>query len=233
MPRQVKNRAYDASRRRAQAEDRKQRVLAAASDLFVEAGYAGTSMTEVARRAGVALDTVYALVGRKPELLLAVHDLLLGEGAVDEHGDPVPAVQRAYVRRMRATEGAAAKLAVYAESLARVLPRTAPLLDALREAGATDARCREVWQHVEDRRAANMRLLVADLRSTGELRDDVGDDLAADLVWSMNAASYFLALRRRGLSPEDYAALVREVWTRTLLAGHATTAREARGTISP
>ena len=151
-------------------------MLAAASELFVDQGYAGTSMTEVARRAGVALDTVYALVGRKPALLLAVHDLLLGEGAVDEHGDPVPAVQRAYVQRMRATEGAAAKLAVYAESLARVLPRTAPLLDALREAGTTDARCREVWQHVEDRRAANMRLLVADLRGTGELRDDLTDE---------------------------------------------------------
>src|SRR5690349_16025589 len=82
VPRQVKSRAYDASRRRAQAEDRKQRVLAAAGRLFVDEGYAGTSMTEVARRAGVALDTVYALVGRKPEVLLAVHDLLLGEGAV-------------------------------------------------------------------------------------------------------------------------------------------------------
>ena len=86
------------------------------------------------------------------------------------------------------------------------------------EAGTTDARCREVWQHVEERRAANMRLLVADLRGTGELRDDVTDEVAADLVWSMNAASYFLALRRRGLSADDYAALVREVWTRTLLA---------------
>jgi AcrR family transcriptional regulator len=218
VPRPVKTRAYDSSRRRAQAEDRKRDVLAAAGALFEEQGYAATAMTDVARRAGVALDTVYALVGRKPDLLLAVHDLLLGEGAVDEHGDPVPAVQRAYVRRMRATEGAAAKLAVYAESLAQVLPRTAPLMEALREAGATDARCREVWQHVEDRRAANMRHLVADLRSTGELRADVTDDVAADLVWSMNAASYFLALRRRGYSPADYAALVRDVWTRTLVS---------------
>lgn len=218
MARQVKTRAYDASRRRAGAAERKRDVLSAATELFTERGYAGTSMSDVAARAGVALDTVYALVGRKPALLLAVHDLLLGEGAVDASGDPVPAVQRAYVQRMQATEGAAAKIAVYAESLGRVLPHTAPLLDALREAGHTDETCRATWQHVEDRRAANMRRLVADLRATGELRDDVSDDAAADLIWSMNAASYFLSLARRGFSPEDYAALVREVWTRTLLA---------------
>ena len=74
-----------------------------------------------------------------------------------------------------------------------------------------------MWQQVEDRRAANMRLLVADLRATGELRDDLGDDVMADLVWSMNAASHSRGLQRRGFSPDDYAALVREVWTRTLL----------------
>ena len=61
-----------------------------------------------------------------------MHDLLLGEGAVDEHGDPVPAVQRASVQRVRAAQGARDKIAFHAESLGRVLPRTAPLMDALR-----------------------------------------------------------------------------------------------------
>ena len=41
-----------------------------------------------------------------------------------------------------------------------------------------------------DRRAANMRLFAADLRSTGELRDDLADNEVADLVWSTNAAEF-------------------------------------------
>jgi AcrR family transcriptional regulator len=43
-------------------------ILDAARVLFTERGYAATAMTAIADRAGVALDTVYASVGRKPQL---------------------------------------------------------------------------------------------------------------------------------------------------------------------
>jgi hypothetical protein len=62
-----------------------------------------------------------------------------------------------------------------------------------------------------------MRLFAADLRSTGELRDDLDDDTIADLVWSMNAPEYFLLVTLRGRTPEQYSAMVRDVWIRTLL----------------
>ena len=55
-------------------------MLAAARDLFASEGYAGTTVAAVAARAGVSVDTVYASVGRKPDLLLAVHDMALGGG---------------------------------------------------------------------------------------------------------------------------------------------------------
>ncbi len=79
-------RAYDGSRRRAAAEATRRAVLAAAGELFAEGGYASTSVQAVADRAEVSLDTVYASVGRKPQLLLAVHDASLAEGPI-----PVPA----------------------------------------------------------------------------------------------------------------------------------------------
>jgi hypothetical protein len=56
-----------------------------------------------------------------------------------------------------------------------------------------------------------MRLFAADLRNTGELRDDLDDDTVADPVWSMNAPEYFLLIRSRGWTPE-HAAMVRDVW---------------------
>jgi len=218
MPDPVKTRRYAGDRRRADAARRRQAIVEAALQLFVEQGYARTPVAAVARRAGVAVDTVYASVGRKPQLLLAAHDLALGDHAVDGSGTPVVAVQRRYVAEVRAAVGARAKIATYAQALGRLLPVTAPLLEALREAGLDDDECRAVWQGVEERRATNMRLFAADLRATGELRADRDDEEVADLVWSMNSATYYTGLARRGWTGERYAELVRDVWTRTLLA---------------
>lgn len=217
MPRQVKTRSYDAGGRRRQAETRRRAILDAALRRFTTDGYAATSMTSIARDAGVALDTVYASVGRKPQLLLAVHDLVLGEGDTDASGHPVPSRQRRYVAQVRAADSGAEKIRLYAEAMARLLPSTAPLLEALREAGATEPECRRVWESVEERRAANMRLFAADLRSTGQLRADLDDAEVGDIVWSMGPA-YFMTLRRQGWTPDRYAALLRDVWTRVLLA---------------
>jgi AcrR family transcriptional regulator len=212
MPEGVNKRKYDASRRRAAAELTRAAVLRAARELFTSRGYAGTSVAEIARVAGVSVDTLYETVGRKPQLLLAVHDMVLAGADV-----PVDAEQRDYVKQVRAAPTASAKITAYTEALARLLPRTVPLLDSLRAAGETDAACREVYDAVRERRAANMRLFAADLRATGELRDDLDDHAIADLVWSMNSPEYFLLIRSRGRTAEQYAAMVRDVWIQTLL----------------
>lgn len=206
MTEPVNPRPYRSPRRLEQAEATRRAVLEAARVLFGTSGYPDTTVAEVARRAGVSVDTVYASVGRKPQLLLAVHDEVLGG---------VDAEQRDYVRQVRAAPGAAAKIATYAEALGRLLPQTVPLAEALRVAGQTDEACRAVAEQLDERRAANMRLFAADLRATGELRDDLTDDEVADVVWTMNSPQYFRLVTSRG---RDYAATVADVWTRTLLA---------------
>jgi AcrR family transcriptional regulator len=208
-----KTRKYDATRRRAAAGRTRERVLSAAHHFFTTRGYAETSVAQIARRAPVSVDTVYTSVGRKPQLLLAVHDMALAEGQ-----EPVPAEERDYVRAIRETPTARGKIETYAAALGRVIPTTAPLMTALREAGATEPRCREVWQSLNDRRAANMLRFAADLRATGEIRSDLSDRQVADLVWSMNSAEYFGLLASRGLTPQEYAEVLADVWCRTLLA---------------
>jgi AcrR family transcriptional regulator len=209
-------RGYDATRRRAAAEQRRLAVLAAARDLFLEGGYAATSVQAVADRAGVSLDTVYTSVGRKPQLLLAVHDMELAEGPA-----PVPAGRRDYVRAVQEAPTAEAKIRTYAAAMGRVLPRTVPIMLALREAGATEPECAAQHEAISERRAANMRLFVADLRSTGELRADLGDEDAADLVWSLNSPEWFGLLTSRGRTPEEYAGLLADVLLHTLLGPQA------------
>ncbi|MFN8184569.1 MAG: TetR/AcrR family transcriptional regulator [Candidatus Nanopelagicales bacterium] len=171
-------------------------------------GYSGTTVGAVAKEAGVAVDTVYTAVGRKPDLARAVIDAVLG-------GED--ARQRDYVQAIRAQRSAEDKLAAYAAATAHLVPRIAPLQEALRRAGDTDATCAVAWKGLVDRRAKNMREFAADLRATGQLRPDLADAEVADLIWSMNAAEYWLLLEQRGWSPERYQRLLRDVWTRTLL----------------
>ncbi len=207
-----KSRAYDSPARRAAAETTRLRVLAEAHRLFTIGGYADTSVAQIARAARVSVDTVYATVGRKPQLLLAVHDMTLASGP-----EPLPAAERDYVQAIRSATTARAKIEIYATALGAVLPTTTPLMIALREAGFTDPQCRAMCESISERRAANMLLFAADLRVTGEVRDDLSDHQVAELVWSMNSAEYYTLLASRGISPEDFSHLLTEVWTRTLL----------------
>lgn len=221
MSRRVKPRSYDGSGRRAAAERTRLTILAAARELFTAEGFGATSVAAVAARAGVSVDTIYASVGRKAELLLAVHDMELAEGPA-----PVPAEQRDYVRAVRRERSAAAKIRTYSDAMARVLPRTVPLMVALREAGATDPACAAQHEAVTERRAANMRLLAAELRATGEMREGLSDDHVADLIWSLNSPEWFLLVTSRNKTPDQYGDLLADVLTRTLLAHpEAVTAR--------
>jgi hypothetical protein len=64
-----------------------------------------------------------------------------------------------------------------------------------------------------------MRRLAAELRARGDLRTDLSDDQVADIIWSMNAAEYWVLLvRDRSWTPEDFAAFLADTWTRLLLA---------------
>lgn len=209
----TRTRTYDASRRQAAAEQTRRRILDAARRLFVRDGYAATPVAAVAREAGVSVDTLYTSVGRKPRLLLAVHDMELAGG-----DEPVAAEQRDYVRAVRAADGAAAKIRTYADALGRRLPHTVPLAEALRNAAESDPECRAQWTALVERRASNMLRFAAELRATGELRPDLDDRRVADLVWTLNSPEYFRLLTSRGHSPEEYADVVADVLTRTLLA---------------
>jgi len=59
-----------------QAAQTRRDILMTARRLFVERGYAGTSVQQIAEETGVALQTVYSSVGPKPAIILALVDLI-------------------------------------------------------------------------------------------------------------------------------------------------------------
>jgi AcrR family transcriptional regulator len=213
VPEPVKTRAYRSPVRAEQAGATRRAVLLAARELFTTTGYAATTVADVARLAGVSVDTVYTSVGRKPELLLAVHDMALGGG-----DEPVDAEGRDYVAAVRAAQGARAKLETYAAALAERFPSVVPLAEALRAAADRDPACRRVLEELDERRATNMRRFAAELRATGELRPDLTDEQVAHLLWATNSAAFYRLATSGGRGPADYATMVLDVWTRTLLA---------------
>jgi AcrR family transcriptional regulator len=211
MPDPVKRR-YDATGRRQAAARTHAAILDAARQLFTERGYAATPMTAIAERAGVALDTVYASVGRKPQLAR-----LLIETAISGTDQAIPAEQRDYVRAIQAAPDAGTKISIYATAVAAIAPRLALVLGIIQQATHDEPELAALWAEIAERRAANMRLFVADLATVAPLRLDPAD--AADIVWATNAAEmYQLLVGQRGWSPQRYERFLADTWRRLLLA---------------
>lgn len=206
-------RRYDSMRRREQAAATRHAIIAAARELFIENGYGATTVADIARQAGVAVDTVYSTIGRKPELLREVV-----ETAISGSDHAVPAEQRGYVQHLRQAKTAGEKIRIYTHALAGIHPRLAPVYLALRDAGSTDPECAALWAEISQRRAANMHRFIEDLAGTGELRTDRPADELADVVWSMNGPEYWILLvAGRGWTPQQFAEWLADAWSRLLL----------------
>jgi len=209
----VAKRTYDGSSRREAAALNRKAILESAWAMFCEKGYTGTSMQAIAQAAGIALDTVYASVGKKPALFS-----LLVETAISGADVAIPAEEREYVQAIRAEPEAARKLAIYAGALRSIQQRLAPLFRVLREAALTDAGLAELWNGIAERRSQNMLMFAKDLAETGQLRRDLSIDKVADVLWTMNSPEYYLLLvEGRGWEPAQFEEWLKDAWCRLLL----------------
>jgi len=212
----VKRRSYVSAIRTAAAQRTRQRILEVARKLFITSGYAGFTMQEIARRARVALDTVYAVVGRKPQLVR-----LLIETAISDTNQAVPAEQRAYVQRIQAAATAREKLAIYAVAVVDIQGRLAPIVRALEAAAAAEPELGAIWREISERRARNMKRFATELIETGDMRPGLTRDRVADVIWAMNGPElYTLLVNQRGWSDDELAVWLTDTWSRLLLRSY-------------
>lgn len=218
-------RSYDNAARQARSEATRSRILEVARELITTRGYRATTIAEIANTADVHLDTIYELVGRKPELL---RELI--ERAISGTDRALAPTQRSYVQAMGAEPDPARKLAIYARAVRDIHDRMAPLLLALRDAATTNDEAQQVWREISDRRARNMRDLVRDLGPDGTLRAGLSIDEAADVVWATASAELFILFtQERSWTPEAYEHWLADMWYRLLLPagdGHTKRARQ-------
>jgi AcrR family transcriptional regulator len=209
----VKRRPYNVTNRQASSRETKRRIMSAARETIIERGYRGATVAEIANKAQVNADTIYALVGRKPIIL---RELI--EQAISGTDEPVVAEERDYVRAIRAEPDPKAKLAIYAKAACSIQSRLAPLFLALRDAARTEPEADRVWHEISNRRAANMRKLATDIRDAGGLRQGLPIAEAADVLWATNGSElYVLMTVERRWSVDRYERWLADTWERLLL----------------
>jgi AcrR family transcriptional regulator len=197
-------RAYDSSRRTEQARQNRLAVLASARRLFLELGYAGTTVAAVAREAGVSVETVYKSFSNKPGLVKAVFDV-----AIAGDDEPIPMLQREFVQRNIAEPDPREKLRAYGVHLSEVGPRICPVQLVVRDAATTDAGAAEVWEQLQDERLAGMTVFARHLHDGGHLRPGLSADEARDVLWTHNSVELWdLLVNRRGWSAARFGEWV-------------------------
>lgn len=166
------------------------------------------SLDAVARSAGVARSTVYAVFGSRAGLFNA-----FGADILDRAGfDQVVASTRMSDARASLRAGIRATVALYAaqRDVLRALHAMA-LLDPDAYSGAV--------QPIEENRAGGMAHLARRLATVGELRPDVDEAEAADLLWLVTGFDAFDVLHtQRGLTPEVITERLTAVAERTICA---------------
>jgi AcrR family transcriptional regulator len=212
MSQRVKaRRPYDSSRRRAEAAARRQSVLTAAGELFLQRGFAPTTVAAVADRAGVSPETVYKNFGGKTGLVRALYgQAIRGDG-------PIPAEQRS--NRLRTRADALEVVRGWSRLATEVAPRAAPLLLLVRDAAVVDVASRDLLAELDAARYRRMTDNAEFLYAAGHLRPGTTTAMAADLMWSISAPEMFeLLVLRRGWSLEQYADFVYRSIANALLA---------------
>jgi len=89
-------------RREQMAQQPRGDILRAARRLFAERGYAATSINDIAEEAGVAIQTIYARLGSKRGLLLALIDLIDEEAGVGPLAEEVTSAAKPLAARFAA-----------------------------------------------------------------------------------------------------------------------------------
>jgi AcrR family transcriptional regulator len=199
----VKNRrSYDNRGRTEQARHNRQRILAAAHELLLAQGYRATTMADIARAAGVSVETVYKAFKTKATLVKAAYDLaLVGDD------DPIPLVERPEYQALFADPDPVSKLRRYAGIARMVSERIGPLIAVL-VAGARsggDPDLEALAATTDQERLIGATAFVTHLGATGGLRPGLDPDRARDTVWALISPDvYRLLVLDRAWSHDDY-----------------------------
>jgi AcrR family transcriptional regulator len=204
-------RSYDASLRRAQARRSHDRVVEMAQRRFLHDGYGPTTISAIAKDAGVSVDTIYKSFGGKPGLIRAMSARAL-EGA-----GPVPAEQRS--DDLQAREPDPRKiLSRWGVFVTEIAPLAAPIILLLRDAAGSHPELSPLLEELHADRLRRMTENARRLAAAGHLRPGITVADAADVLWTYSSTElYELLVLRRGMPLKTYGRFVADAMIAALL----------------
>lgn len=208
MARKAKRRSYDSRSRRDAAEQTRNRILDEALRLFLEEGYAPTTIVAIAKAAEVSAETIYKGFGGKPGLVRAIQERgLAGAG-------PVHAEKRSDA--MQAQEADPRKIfKTWSKLATEVSPRVSPIMLLVRDAAASDPQMAELQREVEDNRLRRMNANAATLERIGIASSR---SRARDILWLATSPEiYELLVVKRGWSVTAFGEFLEQLLATTLL----------------
>ncbi len=206
-------RAYNSTRRQAQAQETRRQILEAARQIFLERGYSGASIGAIAEAAGVAPETVFAIFGNKRTILTSLIDIAVGG---DEQ--PIPLLERPGPQAVLHEADPVRQLHRFAQDISPILERVAPLFEVIRLAAKTEPEIAALLKNILQNRMRNMKAFTASLAAHGPLRAGLDEKQAAEIVWAITSPELFNLLRSEGgWSRERYVAWLDDTLSRLLL----------------
>lgn len=198
---QTVKRRYHAPRRLEQAAATRAAVLDAARGLFVERGYAGTSILDVAAAARVGEQTVYRLFDTKAVLL---REVLLA--TVSGTPDGATASDQGFIEQVAAAPTPSDRLRLIGRWSAAGYERGSADLEMVVFAAAeTDPRIRDLAAQIRELRYTDVRALVSAVAGemeppSGMTLDDIADYIYA--IWS--SPVHQMLVEDRGWTTEKF-----------------------------
>jgi AcrR family transcriptional regulator len=212
----VKGKSEAGRRRESRAHETRRRIVEAGLRLFLQNGYAGTTMQAVAKAAHVAPATIYQAFGSKHAVLVAALDI-----SVVGDDTSLTVLNQDWVDKVRREKDPDRQLRLIAEGTSRIAARTAPIKKVVRDAAATEDAARELITEDHEGRYRPQAALVDLLIENRPLRSGMDRRRAVDTYFAIvNSTTYELLVVQRGWTLTEWQGWIADVIARELFGAH-------------
>ena len=189
-----------------------QRLITAATRLFLRHGYAGTTLAAVAAEAGVAPRTVYLRFGTKAALFQRAMDV-----AVVGDTEAVDVAHRSWAQHALTAPTLNERMRLAARGVRDIMARIGPLLPVAEQATAVEPDIARAVQAAREDTRHQIRRFWTKAAADGLLPPRADLDWLADTAGILGAADTYLHIRRSlRWTPDDYEKWLVTTWGRLL-----------------
>jgi AcrR family transcriptional regulator len=207
------SRPYRSPLRAEQARRTRARITDAARALFLERGFAATTIAAVAEQAGVAPETVYAVYGTKGGLLDGVV-----RSAVFRNDEPDEVLEAGWVKGLLRLPDLSAQITALARHTAQTVELTSPIYATITAAGTGAGELDDLQRELRELRFSGQAAVIAAIATEQTLRPGLTVKEAADTFSALASPElHHILTTDRGWSQERYARWLEQTTKAALL----------------